>query len=69
MPKAVETTVLLTRARWKAMQEYIDDLECSMDALKVELALVRGEDTIERLTSVKLKEWLRADDEPEQRTC
>ena len=50
------------------MQEYIDDLECSMDALKVELALVRGEDTIERLTSVKLKEWLRADDEPEQRT-
>ena len=50
--------VLISPEKWNALAEYIDDLECSLEALQRELALARGEDSVERLTEAELGEWL-----------
>ena len=54
--------VLVLPDRWNAIVEYIDDLECSIEALKAELALARGEDQFERLTPQDIEDWLGTDD-------
>jgi PHD/YefM family antitoxin component YafN of YafNO toxin-antitoxin module len=54
--------VLVLPDRWNAIVEYIDDLECSIEALKAELALARGEDQFERLTPQDIEDWLGNDD-------
>jgi hypothetical protein len=51
--------------RWNAIVEYIDDLECSIEALKTELAIARAEDEFERLTPQEIEDWLRDDDLPD----
>lgn len=50
--------VLVSPERWNAIAEYIDDLECGIEALKVELAIAKGEDALERLTPSEIEEWL-----------
>jgi PHD/YefM family antitoxin component YafN of YafNO toxin-antitoxin module len=55
------TAVLVSPERWNAIVEYIDDLECSLEALKVELALATGEEQVERLTPSELQAWLGDD--------
>ncbi len=57
--------VLVLPERWNAIAEYIDDLECSIEALKTELAVARGEDTFERLTPQEIEDWLGDDDLPD----
>ena len=47
--------------RWNAIVETVDDLELSIDALKTELAIARGEDQFERLTPQEIEEWLGDD--------
>jgi hypothetical protein len=51
--------------RWNAIAEYIDDLECSIEALKTELVVARGEDEFERLTTQEIEDWLGDDDLPD----
>ena len=53
--------VLVLPERWNAIAEYIDDLECSIEALKTELAIAQGEDQFERLTPQEIEEWLGDD--------
>jgi prevent-host-death family protein len=50
--------VLISPERWDALIEYIDDLECGIEALKTELALAKGEDELTRLTPEELAEWM-----------
>lgn len=50
--------VLVSPERWNAIVEYIDDLECGIAALQTELAIAKGEDTLERLTPSEIEEWL-----------
>jgi len=56
--------VLVLPDRWNAIIEYIDDLECNIEALKTELAVARGEDEFERLTPQEIEDWLGDDDLP-----
>lgn len=56
--------VLISPENWNALAEYIDDLECSLEALKTELALARGEDDVLRLTDAELREWSGEDEVP-----
>lgn len=56
--------VLVSPERWNDMIEYIDDLECSIEALKTELAIAKGEDEFEELTPEEIQEWLGNDDVP-----
>lgn len=53
--------VLVAPERWNALLEYVDDLECEVEALKTELALARGEDQVERLTEAEIADWLKGD--------
>ena len=53
--------VLVLPERWNAIAEYIDDLECSIEALKTELAIAQGDDQFERLTPQEIEEWLGDD--------
>ncbi|HRI56486.1 MAG TPA: hypothetical protein PK170_05255 [Anaerolineae bacterium] len=57
--------VLVLPERWNAIVEYIDDLECSIEALKTELAVARGEDEFECLTPQEIEDWLGGDDLPD----
>ena len=57
--------VMVLPERWNALVEYIDDLECSIEALKTELAVASGEDELERLTPQEIEEWLGDDDLPD----
>lgn len=57
--------VLVSPERWNAMIEYIDDLECDIEALQTELAVARGEDELERLTPATIAEWLGDGDVPD----
>ncbi|MFN3334277.1 MAG: type II toxin-antitoxin system Phd/YefM family antitoxin [Caldilinea sp.] len=50
--------VLVSPERWNAIVEYIDDLECSIEALKTELAIAKGEDVLEQLTPAEIEAWL-----------
>jgi PHD/YefM family antitoxin component YafN of YafNO toxin-antitoxin module len=54
--------VLVSPERWNAIIEYIDDLECGIEALQTELAVAKGEDQFERLTPTEIAEWLGADE-------
>ena len=58
------TAVLVSPERWNAIVEYIDDLECSIDALRVELAIAKGEDEFERLQQAEIQDWLGSDSVP-----
>lgn len=55
------TAVLVAPDRWNEIVEYIDDLECSLEALKAELALAQGADQMERLTPTEIEAWLGDD--------
>jgi prevent-host-death family protein len=57
--------VLISPEKWNALAEYIDDLECSLEALKSELALARGEEKLEQLTNAELRTWLGEDEIPD----
>lgn len=59
------TAVLISPEKWNALAEYIDDLECSLEALKTELSLARGEEEVIRLTDDELREWLGEDEIPD----
>ena len=50
--------VLISPERWDALLEYIDDLECGIEALKTELALAKEEDELVRLTPEELADWM-----------
>ena len=50
--------VLVSPERWNAIAEYVADLECGIEALKVELAIAKGEDALGRLTPSEIEEWL-----------
>lgn len=50
--------VLISPERWNAIVEYIDDLECGIEALQTELAIAKGDDEFERLTPTEIEEWL-----------
>jgi len=54
--------VLLSIADWEDQAEYIDKLECAVAALKVELALAKGETDLIELTPAEINEWLTADE-------
>jgi PHD/YefM family antitoxin component YafN of YafNO toxin-antitoxin module len=56
--------VLVSPDRWNALLEYIDDLECGLEALQTELAIAKGEDEFERLTPEEINEWLGNDPLP-----
>ncbi len=53
--------VLVSPERWNAIIEYIDDLECGIEALRTELAIAKGEDRFERLTPAEIQDWLGGD--------
>lgn len=53
-----------SRGLTKAASEYIDDLECGIEALQTELAVTKGEDIFERLTPTEIEEWLGDDGLP-----
>jgi PHD/YefM family antitoxin component YafN of YafNO toxin-antitoxin module len=53
--------VLVSPERWNDIIEYIDDLECGIEALKTELAVARGEDQFDELTAAEIEEWLGED--------
>jgi len=46
--------VLLSIADWEDQAEYIDNLECAVAALKVELAIAKGEDELVDFTPDEL---------------
>ncbi len=42
--------VCVSPALWDALAKYIDNLECSVEAIETELALATGEKSVERVT-------------------
>jgi prevent-host-death family protein len=52
--------VLVSPKLWDRLVEYIDDLEDSLDAVKMELAIAKGE--VEMMTQDEIKEWLTEDE-------
>jgi PHD/YefM family antitoxin component YafN of YafNO toxin-antitoxin module len=56
--------VLISPEKWNAIIEYIDDLECGLEALQTELAIAKGEDQFERLTPEEIQAWLGDDTIP-----
>ncbi len=43
--------VCVSPEQWNSLAKYIDDLECTIEAVETELAIAKGEKTVERVTS------------------
>ena len=54
--------VLVSPAMWDRIAEYIEDLEDSLDAVKAELEIAKGNDEMVRLTEAEIQEWLAEDE-------
>jgi len=57
--------VLVSPEWWNAIAEHTDDLECGIEALKVELAIAKGKEAQERLTLSEIGEWLGDESQPD----
>ncbi|MEZ4866105.1 MAG: type II toxin-antitoxin system prevent-host-death family antitoxin [Caldilineaceae bacterium] len=54
--------VLVSVTQWDRLMELLEDQGDLIDALKMELAIARGEETVETLTKAEIQEWLGVDD-------
>ena len=54
--------VLVSPELWDKIAEYIEDLEDSLDAVKAELEIAKGQDEVVRLTEADIEEWLAEDE-------
>lgn len=50
--------VVVAVAEWDKLVDYLDDLECTVDALKMELAIAKNEVVVETLNEAEIAEWL-----------
>jgi len=54
--------VLVSIRQWDRLMELIEDQGDLIDALKMELAIERGEETVETLSEQEIQEWLGVDE-------
>ena len=54
--------VLISPQMWDRIAEHVEDLEDSLDALKMENAILRGEVETETLSEQEIAEWLAEDE-------
>lgn len=54
--------VLISPQMWDRIAEHVEDLEDSLDALKAELEIAKGEDELITLSEAEIKQWLGEDE-------
>jgi len=54
--------VLVSITQWDRLMEMLEDQSDLIDALKMELAIARGEETVETLTEAEIEAWLSVDE-------
>lgn len=54
--------VLVSITQWDRLMEMLEDQSDLIDALKMELTIARGEETVETLTEAEIAAWLSADE-------
>ncbi len=54
--------VLISPQMWDRIAEHVEDLEDSLDALKAELEIAKGEDELITLNEAEIKQWLGEDE-------
>lgn len=54
--------VLVSIAQWDRLMELLEDQSDLIDALKMELAIARGEEKVETLSKAEIEEWLGVDE-------
>lgn len=54
--------VLISVEQWDRLMERLEDQNDLIDALKMELAIARGEETVETLSEAEIAAWLGVDE-------
>lgn len=54
--------VLISVNQWDRLMERIEDQNDLIDALKMELAIARGEESVETLSEAEIEAWLGVDE-------
>ncbi|MCE7986992.1 MAG: type II toxin-antitoxin system prevent-host-death family antitoxin [Caldilinea sp. CFX5] len=54
--------VLVSVEQWDRLMERLDEQNDLIDALKMELAIARGEETVETISEAEIEAWLSVDE-------
>lgn len=60
--RSTPVAVLISPEMWDRIAEHVEDLEDSLDALKAELEIAKGNDELITLSEDEIKEWLGVDE-------